>query len=76
MTISDSQRNAIENILNSKESIKESTQSIKDAVKSLAEEMGVKPAFVNRLVSIVEKERAKGGYIKEEREVFDIASRI
>ena len=77
MTISESTKRRIENIINSKESIKEEQKGIKDAIKSLADEMGIKPAAVNRIISLIEKERAKGGgIIRDEKEIVDAAAEV
>ncbi|MHB8369222.1 MAG: hypothetical protein ACYDBP_05935 [Leptospirales bacterium] len=66
-------RKSFEAILNQKEELKEAQDALKESVKKLAEEMGIKPAVVTRILGLVEKERAKGGILADEREVVETA---
>jgi len=66
-------RKSFEAILNQKEELKEAQDALKESVKKLAEEMGRKPAVVTRMLGLVEKERAKGGILADEREVVETA---
>jgi len=66
-------RKSFEAILNQKEELKEAQDALKESVKKLAEEMGRKPAVVTRILGLVEKERAKGGILADEREVVETA---
>ena len=66
-------KKSFEAILNQKEELKESQDALKESVKKLADEMGVKPAVVTRILGLVEKERAKGGILADEREVVETA---
>ena len=76
MQLDSGKRKRFEAILNQKEELKEGQKAVKDAIKSLADEMGVKTAVVNRILGLVEKERAKGGIISGEREVVETAGEI
>lgn len=49
---------------------------IKDDIKVIAEALGVKPAQINKVIALVEKERAKGGVISQEQEILDVAERV
>ena len=65
-----------EAILNQKEELKEIQETLKESVKKLADELGVKPAVVTRILGLVEKERAKGGVLADERDVVETAGEI
>ena len=69
-------RKSLEAILNQKEKLKETQAILKESVKKLADELGVKPAVVTRILGLVEKERAKGGVIADERDVIEAAGEI
>ncbi len=66
----------IEGIIAQKEELKEAQKGIKDSIGMVAEELGVKPAFVSRIISIIEKERSKGGFIADEMEAITTAEKI
>lgn len=63
----------IEAILDRKEDLKAAQEELKDSVKKLADDLGVKPAVVTRILGLVEKERARGGVLADEREVVETA---
>ncbi|EQD24251.1 MAG: hypothetical protein D084_Lepto4C00513G0004 [Leptospirillum sp. Group IV 'UBA BS'] len=69
-------KKAFEAILNQKEELKEAQEALKDSIKKLADELGVKPAVVTRILGLVEKERAKGGVLTDEREVIETAGEM
>jgi len=69
-------KKSFEAILNQKEELKEAQETLKESVKKLADELGVKPAVVTRILGLVEKERAKGGVLTGEREVVETAGEI
>ena len=66
-------KKSLEAILNQKEELKESQESLKESIKKLADEMGVKPGEITKILALVEKERAKGGIIAAERDLLDTA---
>ncbi len=76
MQLDSGKRKRFEAILNQKEELKEGQKAVKDAIKALAEEMGVKTTVVGRILGLVEKERAKGGVIADERDVVETAGEI
>ena len=47
-------KKAFESILNQKEELKEAPEALKDSIKKLADELGVKPAVVTRILGLVE----------------------
>ena len=76
MHIDSSAKKRFEAILNQKEELKEIQETLKESVKKLADELGVKPAVVTRILGLVEKERAKGGVLADERDVVETAGEI
>jgi Mn-dependent DtxR family transcriptional regulator len=69
-------KKSFEAILNQKEELKEAQETLKESVKKLADELGVKPAVVTRILGLVEKERAKGGVLADERDMVETAGEI
>lgn len=76
MHFDSSTKKRLETILNQKEKLKEAQTALKDGIKTLAEEMGVKSTVVTRILSLVEKERAKGGVIADEQEIVSAAGEV
>lgn len=66
-------REAIEDIINRREGINSIQTQLKEDMKAIAEYLAVKPAQVARLISLVERERAKGDVLETERGVIDAA---
>ena len=66
-------REAIEDIINRREGINSIQAQIKEDIKAIAEYLAVKPAQVARIISLVERERAKGDVLDAERGVIDAA---
>ena len=76
MNLDSGTKRKFEEILNQKEKLKETQDNLKESVKELADEMGVKSAFVNRILGLVEKERAKPGVISDERDIVSAAGEV
>ena len=66
----------LEDIINRREGIASMQAQIKDDIKAIAEALGVKSAQINKVIALVEKERAKGGVISQEQEILDVAERV
>ena len=66
-------REAIEDIINRREGINSIQAQLKEDIKAIAEYLAVKPAQVARIISLVERERAKGDVLDAERGVIDAA---
>ena len=66
----------LEDIINRREGIASMQAQIKDDIKAIAEALGVKSAQINKVITLVEKERAKGGVISQEQEILDVAERV
>ncbi len=66
----------LEDIINRREGIASMQAQIKDDIKAIAEALGVKAAQINKVITLVEKERAKGGVISQEQEILDVAERV
>lgn len=63
-------------ILNQKEEIRELQETLKDGVNNLAKELGTKPAVVNRILRLVEQERATGGVLQSFRDIIETAEEV
>ena len=66
----------IEDIINRRAGIASMQEQIKDDIKSIAERAGVKAAKINKVIVLVEKERAKGDVLEGERGIIDAAETI
>ncbi len=66
-------RDGIQDILSRRQQIKSIQEEIKEAVAALAERFEMKPAQLNKIIGLVEKEREKGGVLASEREILDQA---
>jgi hypothetical protein len=66
----------IEDIINRRAGIASMQEQIKDDIKAIAERAGVKPAKINKVIVLVEKERAKGDVLEGERGIIDAAESI
>ncbi len=69
-------KQAIRDVLNRKAAILRETEQIKEDVKAIALAMGSKPAAVNKIIGLIEKERSKGGVIEAERDILDFADEV
>ena len=69
-------REAIEDIINRREGINSIQAQLKEDIKAIAEYLAVKPAQVARIISLVERERAKGDVLEAERGVIDAAESL
>jgi len=76
MHLDSGNKKSFEAILNQKEELKEAKESLKESIKKLADELKVKPAVINRILGLVEKERVKGGILADEREMVETAGEI
>ena len=73
MQLSHNDIRAMEDILDRMERIAAQKQQIQEDVKAIAERLDEKPAKIKKVVSLMEKERAKGGVIDAESEILDMA---
>lgn len=76
MEITLQDRQAIEDILDRRAGIVSMQEQIREDIKAVAERMGVKPAKLNRIIALVEKERDTGSEIGEQRETLDTAEAL
>ncbi len=63
-------RDGIQDILNQKIRLKQIQDEIKESVLALAERFDMKPARLNKIINLVDKERSQGGVIEAEREIL------
>lgn len=66
-------RDGIADVLNQRQKIKTLQEGIKESVAALAERFDLKPAQLNKVIGLVEKEREKGGVLAAERGILDTA---
>ncbi len=69
-------REIIEDILHRRQGIQSMQAQIKDDLKALADYLVVKPAHISRLISLVERERARGDVLAAERDLIDAAESL
>ena len=66
----------IEDIIHQRACIASMQEQIKDDIKAIAERAGVMASKINKVIVLVEKERAKGDVLKGERGIIDAAETI
>ena len=76
MEINRDTKQTLEDILRRRASIKEDTQQIREDIKALAKRLDAKPAVINKIITLVEKDREKGDVIDTERDIVDAASLV
>jgi hypothetical protein len=76
MVLDSSGKKMIEDIINRREGIKSMNEQLKEDIKITAERMGVKPGQLGKIISLVERERAKGEVLEGEREIIEAADSI
>ena len=73
MELDHKSREVIEDILNRRQGIQSMQAQLKEDLKALADYLAVKPTQVARIISLVERERAKGDILAAERDLIDAA---
>ncbi len=71
MEITKKVRDAIEDIINRREGIASMQEQLKEDIKAVAEQLDIKPAKLNRIIGLVEKERQTGEVVQDERGILD-----
>ncbi|MHB1641426.1 MAG: hypothetical protein ACYCS8_02045 [Acidithiobacillus sp.] len=66
----------IEDIIQRRAGIASMQEQIKEDIKAIAARAGVKAAKINKVIVLVEKERAKGDVLEGERGIIDAAETI
>ena len=74
MQIDTKSRKAIEDVINRRAAIASMQEQLKEDVKAIAEYLDIKPAKLNKIISLVEKERESGDVVEEERDTLDTAA--
>ena len=69
-------REAINDIINRREGIASMQAQIKEDIKAVADYLAIKAGQVNKIIALVEKERAKGDAIEAERGVIEAAESL
>lgn len=73
MQVDAKSKEAIEDIINRRMGIASLQAQIKEDIQAVAESLGVKAAYLNRIITLVEKERAKGDILSGERDIIAAA---
>ena len=76
MQIDTKSRKAIEDIINRRAAVASMQEQLKEDVKAIAEYLDIKPAKLNKIISLVEKERETGDVVEEERDTLDTVADI
>ncbi len=76
MQIDTKSRKAIEDVINRRTAIHSMQEQIKEDIKAIAEYLDIKPAKLNKIISLVEKERETGDVVEEERDTLDTVADI
>ena len=76
MQIDTKSRKAIEDVINRRASIASMQEQLKEDVKAIAEYLDIKPAKLNKIIGLVEKERETGDVVEEERDTLDTVADI
>lgn len=63
-------KDGIQDILNQKVRLKQIQDEIKESVSALAERFDMKPARLNKIINLVDKEQSQGGIIEAERDIL------
>ncbi len=71
MQVDAKSKEAIEDIINRRVGIASLQAQIKEDIQAVAESLGVKSAYLNRIITLVEKERAKGDILSGERDIIE-----
>lgn len=67
------QKDILREILDKQEALAEQRTEIKEAIELLAEELGMKPVAVNRMVALVRKEQKSRGSLADEQQLIELA---
>ena len=76
MQIDTKSKKAIEDVINRRTAIHSMQEQIKEDIKAIAEYLDIKPAKLNKIISLVEKERETGDVVEEERDTLDTVADI
>ena len=76
MQIDTKSKKAIEDVINRRAAVASMQEQLKEDVKAIAEYLDIKPAKLNKIISLVEKERETGDVVEEERDTLDTVADI
>lgn len=63
-------------LVQNKSQLKLDQEAIRDDTKAIADRLGIKPGDVNKIVSLVAREQEKGGVIRGEENLLDLATQV
>ncbi|QQD73080.1 hypothetical protein [Acidithiobacillus ferrivorans] len=76
MQIDTKSKKAIEDVINRRTAIHSMQEQIKEDIKAIAEYLDIKPAQLNKIIGLVEKERENGDVVESERDILDTVEDI
>ena len=76
MQIDTKSKKAIEDVINRRTAIHSMQEQIKEDIKAIAEYLDIKPAQLNKIIGLVEKERENGDVVESERDILDMVEDI
>lgn len=74
--LTQNQKNTIHSIIAAKTRVSLDLEAIKDDTAALAIDLGIKPAEVSKLISIVIRDQNKGGVIEQETKLLELAEQV
>lgn len=75
-TLTDEHKKMIMALVQNKSQLKLDQEAIRDDTKAIADRLGIKPGDVNRIVSLVSREQEKGGVIRGEENLLELATQV
>lgn len=74
--LTDEHKKMILALVGNKNQLKMDQEAIRDDTKAIAEKLGLKTGEVNRIVSLIIQEQEKGGAIKDQENILDLAGQV
>ena len=75
-TLSEHDRRAIVAIIEAKMRLKLVQAQVREDAKAVADRLGMKPAELNRIVSLATKERERGNVLAHEKALIEVAEQV
>ena len=76
MQIDTKSKKAIEDVINRRTAIHSMQEQFEEEIKAIAEYLDIKPAQLNKIIGLVEKERENGDVVESERDILDTVEDI
>jgi hypothetical protein len=76
LKLTDEHKSMIRALIANKQRLKFDQEAIRDDTKAIADALGRKAGDINRLVSIIIAEEEKGGAVKEQNDLLELAEQV